>query len=128
MRMNKETYTFLRTIPFDDEIIAMYFDENSQDIIYHSYKTNKSDSSLIKVVSPVNKYKCLELFYKTSGMSISGPNGDKFIAFCNLFDSNDVLFYNKNTFQIASSIIEAMPVQDRIAYYGEIAKTLKNKR
>ncbi len=118
MHMTNDKKIFIRKIEIDDEIIAMYFDEKSQAIIYYGYKTEKSGSSLIEAISPVNKYKCLELFYKTSGMSISGPNGDKFIAFCNLFDSNDVLFYNKNTFQIASSIIEAIPVQDRIAYYG----------
>ena len=125
MRMNKETYTFLRTIPFDDEIIIMCFDKNSQDIIYHSYKTDKSDSSLIKVVSPVNKYKCLELLYKTSGMPIFGPNGDIFLTYRNPYDSNDILYYNSKTFEIASSIIEAMPIQDRVAYYGEIAGALK---
>lgn len=125
MRMNKGTYTFLRTIPFDDEIIIMCFDENSQDIIYHSYKTKKSDSSLINVVSPDNKYKCLELFYKTSGMPISGPNGDIFLTYRNPYDSDDILYYNSNTFEIASSIIEAMPIQDRVAYYGEVVGALK---
>ena len=30
-----------------------------------------------------------------------------------------------NTDEIASSIIHAMPVQNRVAYYGEIAGALK---
>ena len=112
-------------IKINDEVIAVLFNHSTQEFTFFSKETQKSDSSLINVVSAINKYDCFESYYKSLGIPVEGPNGDSFFACYNIFDSNDVLYFNMNTEEIASSIFHAMPVQNRVAYYGEIVGSFK---
>ena len=112
-------------IKINDEVVAVLYNHSTQEFTFFSKETQKSDSSLINVVSAINKYDCFESYYKSSGIPVEGPNGDSFFACYNIIDSNDVLYFNMNTDEIASSILHAMPVQDCVEYYGNIASTLK---
>ena len=124
--MNNNSNNFsCAEIEINDEVVAVLFNHSTQEFTFFSKETQKSDSSLINVVSAINKYDCFESYYKSSGIPVEGPNGDSFFACHNIFDSNDVLYFNMNTDEISSSIIHAMPVQNRVAYYGEIVGTLK---